>query len=388
MSIKKVKQKLLQNIEKLRSPAGWLKAGFPRYNTLFGRDSLISAWQMLSIDSSITRATLQTLAKYQGKKVNLKAEEETGKILHEFKFTSSGRPREKKPNWGFPYYGSVDSTPLFIVLAGEYFRRTRDDEFLLKIWQNILAAFNWIKSYGDLDQDGYIEYARKNPQGLFHQGWKDGIKNHLMIEPPVAIVEAQGYLYAAYQSLVFLGKELGKNEVVKEPLARSRVLKKAFNKDFWMEDENCFALALDGDKKQRKAITSNSGHLLFTGIIAKEKIKPSLLRLFKPDLCTQYGVRTHSSKEKDFDPFSYHMGSVWPHDNWLIYKGLRELGLDIYAERIKEVLLRTYREFGKIPELYAVLDGRLVDLAGIEGVWANPIQAWSSAGLLEMIWRD
>jgi glycogen debranching enzyme len=388
MSITNIKQELLENIERLRSPAGWLKAGFPRYNTLFGRDSLISAWQMLGIDPSIARATLQTLARYQGKKVNPKAEEEPGKILHEFKFTPLGRRKEEKPNWDFPYYGSVDSTPLFIVLTGKYFRRTKDEKFLQEIWGNILAAFNWIKYYGDLDEDGYIEYERKSPQGLFRQSWKDGVKDHLMIKPPVAIAEAQGYLYAAYRNLVFLGKELNNNDVAKEALKRSRVLKKEFNRDFWMENENYFALALDAEKKQRKAITSNPGHLLFTGIIAKEKIKHLLSRLFQSDLWTPYGIRTHSSKEPDFDPYSCHMGSVWPHDNWVIYMGLRELGFNSYAERIKEALLRAFRELGKIPELYAVVDSKIVDLAGIEGVWANPIQAWSSAGLLEMIWKD
>jgi len=388
MDLQEIKRELLKNIEKLRSPAGWLKAGFPRYNTLFGRDSLISAWQMLSIDPSIARATLQTLAKHQGKNVNPKAEEEPGKILHEFKFVSQGHRKEEKPSWDFPYYGSIDSTLLFIVLTGEYFRRTKDEKFLRKILDNILAASNWIKYYGDLDNDDYIEYERKNTQGLFHQGWKDGVEDHLKIKPPVAIVEAQGYLYAAYRSLVFLEREFGRDDAAKKALAKSRILKEKFNRDFWMEDEKYFALALDAEKKQRKAITSNSGHLLFTGIIAKEKVEPLVSRLFQSDLWTSYGIRNHSSRESDFDPYSYHKGSVWPHDNWIIYKGLQHLGFDFYAERIKEALIKAFKELGKIPELYAVVDDRIVDAAKIGGVWANPIQAWSTAGLLEMIWKD
>jgi len=365
---------------------GCLNAGYPSYNTLFGRDSLISAWQMLKVDPLIAQATLQTLASYQGKVVNAKAEEEPGKILHEHRFDV--KERAELPHWGFPYYGSVDSTPLFMIVAGEYFRRTRDETFLLQIWDNVLAAFGWVRDFGDKDEDGYVEYERRNPHGLFHQGWKDGFKDHLKIKPPVAIVEAQGYIYAAYQNLIFLDRELGKDYVSKEVLARSEVLKKKFNEDFWMEEENYFALALDGEKRRRNVVTSNPGHLLFTGIIIQEKIKPLVSRLFQSDLWTPYGIRSHSAKDSDFDPYSYHKGSVWPHDNWIIYKGLRSLRFDLHADRIKNALLRAFGELGKIPELYAVVNDKIVDLSQMESVLANPLQAWSSAGLLEMIWED
>jgi len=382
----KMKRRLLENIGKLRSSMGYLDAGYPRYNTLFGRDSLISAWQMLKVDPSIARATLQALARYQGKTVNPMAEEEPGKILHEFRFDP--KSRAELPHWDFPYYGSVDSTPLFIIIASEYFRRTKDEMFLLQIWDNILAAFGWVRDYGDKDEDCYVEYERRNPYGLFHQGWKDGFKDHLKIKPPVAIVEAQGYIYAAYQNLIFLDRELGKNDVTKEALVRSEVLKKKFNEDFWMKKENYFALALDGEKRRRDVVTSNPGHLLFTGIVVQDKIKPLVSRLFQSDLWTPYGIRSHSAKDSDFDSCSYHRGSVWPHDNWIIYKGLRNLGFNLHADQIKKALLRAFRELGKIPELYAVVKDRIVDLSQMEGALANPLQAWSSAGLLEMIWED
>jgi len=379
---------LLQDIEKLKSSRGYLNAGYPRYNTLFGRDSLVSAWQMLEIDSAIARTTLETLAEYQGKIVNPKAEKEPGKILHEHRL----RPEEqaKLPYWDFPYYGSVDSTLLFIILTGKYFRRTCDETFLLEIWDNIVAAFGWIRNYGDSDGDCYVEYERRNPHGLFHQGWRDGLEDYLKIKPPVAIVEAQGYVYAAYQSLIFLAKGLGKSNVSREASASSEVLRKKFNEDFWMKRENYFALALDGEKRQRKAITSNPGHLLFTGIVFKAKINPLISRLFQPDLWTPYGIRNHSSKDPDFDPYSYHMGSVWPHDNWIIYKGLRNLGFGRHADQIKKALLRAYRELGKIPELYAVINNNIVDLSAspMRGTTANHLQAWASAGLLEMFWND
>lgn len=386
MNLEEMKRRLLRDIYALKGSEGYLNAGYPRYNTLFGRDSLISAWQMLEIDPSIARETLRALAKYQGKKMNARAEEEPGKILHEYRFRL--KEQAELPHWDFPYYGSVDSTPLFIILAGKYIKQTGDKTFLLKLWDNIVRAYSWIRNFGDLDGDGYLEYERKNPHGLFHQGWKDGVENHLRIKPPVALVEVQGYLYSAYQSLTFLTKELGENEISAEALEGSEVLKKNFNVDFWVEEEKYFALALDGQKKQKKVVTSNPGHLLFTGIVAQDKVEQVVSRLFERDLWTSYGIRTHSSEDPIFDPYSYHKGSVWPHDNWIIYKGLKTLGFDNHADRIKSALVRTFEVLGKIPELYAMVDDRIVDLSQMEGASANPLQAWSSAGLLEMIWED
>ena len=388
MNIEKVRQRLLRDIEKLKAPGGYLKAGYPRYNTLFGRDSLISAWQMLKVDPSIARATLQILAKYQGDVADPRSEEEPGKILHEYRFDSE--EQAKLPEWDFPYYGSVDSTPLFIMLTREYFQRTNDRLLLSKIWSNTKAAFKWITDYGDADGDNYVEYQKKNPHGLFHQGWRDGVKDHLKIKPPVAIVEVQGYVFAAFESVISLAEDLGESSISKAALVRAETLKSKFNRDFWMEREEYFALALDGEKKQRKAVTSNPGHLFFTGIVSEDKVRPLISRLFQADLWTPYGLRTHSSKEPDFDPYSYHCGTVWPHDNWIAYKGLKALGFSDHANQIKRALLRAFKELGKIPELYAVVKGKIVDLSGssVKGVSANPVQAWASAGLLEMLWED
>lgn len=386
MNLDRVKRKLLQDIQKLRNPKGHLNAGYPRYYSLFGRDALISAWQMLEIDPSIARATLQVLAEYQGKQINPRAEEEPGKILHEYQFGSE--QWMERPNWDFPYYGSVDSTPLFIILAGKYFHQTHDKNLLLNIWKNLLAAFRWIIDYGDRDGDSYVEYEKKTSDGLFHQGWRDGVNDHLQIKPPVAIVEAQGYVYAAYQTLVSLSRQLCKNEISRETSSRSKALMRRFNEDFWMEKKRYFALALDGEKRRREAITSNPGHLLFTGIVMFNKIKSLVSRLFGSGLWTQYGVRTHSCEELDFDPYRYHMGSVWPHDNWIICKGLQKLGFSHHADEIKKALLHAYGELGHIPELYAVADGKIVDLSASPTKIANPIAAWASAGLLEMIWNS
>ncbi|MEA2089495.1 MAG: amylo-alpha-1,6-glucosidase [Thermoproteota archaeon] len=386
MNVERIKRKLLQDVQKLRSQKGYLNAGYPRYYSLFGRDALISAWQTLKIDPSIARAALQVLAEYQGKQVNSRAEEEPGKILHEYQFSSE--QWMERPDWEFPYYGSVDSTPLFIILAGKYLHQTHDKNFLLKTWENLLAAFRWIIDYGDGDEDGYVEYERGTPNGLFHQGWRDSIDDDLGIKPPVAIVEAQGYVYAAYQTLISLSRQLGKNNIYRQASSRLEVLRRRFNKDFWMEKKRYFALALDAEKRRREAITSNPGHLLFTGVVILNKINPLVSQLFGSGLWTPYGIRTHSCEEWDFDPYSYHMGSVWPHDNWIIYKGLQKLGLSHHADRIKKALLQAYKELGHIPELYAVVDGKIVDLSAFPTRIANPMAAWASAGLLEMIWNN
>ncbi len=387
MSLKKIKQSLLHDIQRLKSPDGYLNAGHPRYNTLFGRDSLISSWQMLKIEPSVARASINALAFYQGKKIDPLSEEEPGKILHEHRKTSE--ERNELPHWKFPYYGSADSTSLFIVVATEYFRLTGDKSFIVEILENLLAAFEWMKTFGDKDEDGYIEYNRRNPQGLFHQGWKDGDVDHLKIDPPVAIIEVQGYAYLAYLDIAFLAKRFMKKNISEEALRRAQSLKKSLNRDFWMRDEGFFALALDRRKEQRKAVTSNPGHLLFTGIVSEEKTKPLVSRLFQPDLWTPYGIRNHSVKDSDFDPYSYHTGSVWPHDNWIIYKGLKSLGFTFHAEKIKNALFRAFFKLGKIPEFYTFVED-LVDLSdrSAKKVPSNPLQAWSSAGLLDMIWNS
>ncbi|NIQ06943.1 MAG: amylo-alpha-1,6-glucosidase, partial [Candidatus Korarchaeota archaeon] len=355
---------------------------------LFGRDSIISAWQMLGIDPSVAKATLAVLAKYQGKEVDPFSEEEPGKTLHEHRFTPE--EREELPEWKFPYYGSIDSTPLFVILATEYFKKTGDSTFILEIADNLLAAFEWMKKYGDRDGDGYLEYQRRNPLGLFHQGWKDGVQDHLKIKPPVRIVEVQGYVYAAYSGISFLAKKVGWKQISEEALKRARLLRETFNPDFWMKKEGFFALALDGRGRQRRAVTSNPGHLLFTEIASSSKISSLVSRFFMPDLWTTYGIRTHSSQESDFDTYSHHLGCIWPHDNWFIYKGLESLGFRDHAREIKTALIRAYRELDKIPEFYTVAKGEIVDLStsSIREAVSNPLQAWASAGLLAMIWND
>lgn len=394
MNKQEIKNRLLSDFEKLRSPKGYIKAGYPRYDILFGRDALITAWQMLDIDPEIGRITLQNLAELQGKSLNHKREEEPGKILHE----ASSMP-ESTPHWEWPYFGSIDSTPLFVVLAGKYFHKTADKQFLLQIWDNIAAAVNWMSAYGDTDSDHFLEYERKNPHGLVHQGWMDSAYNHIGTTMPTAIVEVQGYAYAAYLAAYDLSQQLGKDmSVASSWLEKAETLQDAFQEAFWWEEGSYYYLALDGNKTPKKSFSSNVGHLLFTGIIPDENIEKVVRRLFRRDLFTPYGIRTLCENDPGFDPFSYHSGSVWPHDNWMIYDGLKQRGFMDKVDQIKQALVSVYQKLGHIPELFAVRAGKIVSLSGdiserrpqkpYESVYANRLQAWATCGLLNMLWED
>lgn len=371
-------------MNRLRSREGYLRAGSPRYSTLFGRDSLISAWQTLQLDPSIAAATLRVLASYQGRRVDWKSEEEPGKILHEHRFDLASQ--RELPDWSFPYYGSIDSTPLFLIVADEYVAKTGMRSIIDELWGAIEAAHHWMIEFGDPDGDGYLEYARKNPLGLFHQGWKDGSADHLRIAPPVAMIEVQGYAIAAHWAYARLARLRGMVDAAERAEDLGKQIRIALNRDFWMSHSQFFALALDGSKRPRDAITSNPGHLLVVDAMPPERVDALVGRLFAEDMWTPYGIRTHASSEPDFDPYGYHTGAIWPHDNWFFYKGLRAHGRDSDARRIRDALLRTWEELGKMPEAYAVVDGTLEDLSQ-EGsrTPANPLQAWSSAGLLDMI---
>lgn len=372
--VQELKEKLQNDIATLRDPEyGYIRGGYPRFMRLFGRDSLIVSEQLLETDPNICRSTLEILSQYQGKKIDDISEEEPGKILHS---TDPKQPYHEKYPWiPFPNYSSIDSTPLYLITFGKYVEKTNDQEFLNQHSENIQAAANWLERKIGSDPSGYLRYQRKQEKGqLFHQGWKDGFLNHLGIQPPVAIVEAQGYSYLALKEAAKLLNNEKYNQLAEE-------LKKRFNENFWMEDKKYFALALDGANQQRKAITSNPGHLLFTGIIEKDKADSVVKRLFEPDMWTSYGIRTHSTKEPDFDYQSYHLGSVWPHDNWIIAQGLKQLGYQNEYQKVKEGVLAAYKEFGFIPELYAVTpEDKLEEIER-----ACKVQAWASGAALQFL---
>jgi glycogen debranching enzyme len=388
MALEELRLRLQGDLDRLRAPEGYLRAGWPRYHTLFGRDSLIAAWQTLRIDASVARATLQVLAMYQGCEIDTASEQEPGKILHEYRFDAASQA--ELPGWVFPYYGSVDSTLLYLFVAGEYLDSTRDEASIADLWPALQQAHGWIGTYGDADGDGFVEYARKNPAGLFHQGWKDGSADHLQIHPPVALVEVQGYAFAAHRAFARIASRLGRSDIAADADEAANRLRELVNRAFWWPEEGTYFLALDGDKRPRRAVTSNPGHLLFAGILDADRRGDVVRRLFEDDLWTPYGIRTHATSEPDFDPFSYHLGSVWPHDNWIIWKGLRASGFLREAEAVREALVRACEALGRLPELYAVVDRKIVDLSSesIGGNRANPVQAWSIGALLDMLGTD
>ena len=352
---------------------GYVKAGYPKFMRLFGRDSLVVAWQMLNINPGICRSTLEILSKLQGKKFDSHTEEEPGKIIHEADLRL--KHHEDNPEMEFPYYGSVDSTALYIIMFGKYFKKTGDKDFIVNHSINIRNAAEWITGKIKKDNKGFVRYGMKKEKWqVLHQGWKDSYDNHLRIDFPVAVVEVQGYAYLALVTA---------SELLDEPsfLEEARGLRQRFVDSFWMPDLGYFALAIDGLNKQRRAITSNPGHLLFTDILDKEHANYVVARLTELDMFTAYGIRTHSTKEPDFDYKSYHLGSVWPHDNWIIAEGCKEMGYNEVYKRIRQSILKAYDEFGYITEQYGVTPkGALKDIPT-----ACRPQAWASAAVLEFL---
>jgi len=385
VNLEEVRRSLRRDLDSLRAPQGYLFAGSPRYRTLFGRDSLIAAWETLAIDPSIAKATLRILAHYQGRRVHAPSEEEPGRILHEHRFDAESR--KELPDWDFPYFGSIDSTPLFVIVAAEYERSTGDRRLVDELWPAIEAACRWMTEYGDKDGDGYLEYNRTNPYGLLHQSWKDGIEDHLRMKPPIAMIEVQGYAVAARRAFAALAANRGHHDAAEYPAASAIRLREALNRDFWMVDRQFYALALDGSKQQRKAITSNPGHLLLMGAVPATRMRSLVARMFCEDMWTPYGIRAHASSEPDFDPYSAHNGSIWPHDNWIFARGLLGHGFLEDAKRVTGSLLRAYQAMGRIPERYVVDGEALVDVsAWSEKEWrANPLQAWSTGALLDLL---
>ncbi len=371
---------LWSDLGKLKAPEGYFRAGMPKYNTLFGRDSLIVSWQLLKIDPLVAKNTLRILAEFQGKRIRTKSEEEPGRIIHEYVrfWGKEGLKRlPAKIFCGYPYYGSVDSTPLFVILAAFYFEETGDAEFLKEIWPNIKSAMVWLKYFGDKDRDCFIEYQRRNPFGIYHQAWKDSFHFPHKILSPVAVVEAQGYAYLAYKKYIGLSQKLfGEPQPHFEKLADN--LKRRFNERFWIGD--FFAFCLDGEKRPLKIYTSNPGHLLFTGIVDEEKIFPLIKRLTDDDLWTPYGIRTLSDKDSSFKADLRVSGPVWPHDNWIIIQGLRRVGYFAYADQIKASLIKALKEIGFMPECYGVKNSKIIPEKS--ACWP---QAWSSAALLNLL---
>lgn len=334
-------------------------AGLPWFATVFGRDSLIFSLQTLDFFPQIAKTVLKVLSLFQASYKDEFRDATPGKIVHEMRLDylslSNLIPFDR-------YYGTVDATLLYLILAGEYLKKTDDLETIRTLLPNIEAAEQWIYNFGDVDGDGYVEYMPSSEKGLQTQGWKDSndsvsFSSGELANPPVAFVEVQGYLYMAYHALAYIYECCQRSEKKDRLLQRAQQLKEKFNKDYWLDEDKFFAIALDGSKRKVNSISSNPGQCLMTGIIDDEKIDFVVRKLMSDELFSGWGIRTLSTKMKRYNPFSYHNGSVWPHDNSLIIMGLRKYGYINEAKRISDALLEAMAKFSdnKLTELFSGL---------------------------------
>ena len=361
-----------------------LAAGAPWYMTLFGRDSILTAWMTLIADRSLARGVLETLARLQGDDVVARTDEEPGKILHEVRLDLADGMSLAA---GDVYYGSIDATPLFVMLLGEARRWGLADDALRKLLPHADRALAWIEHFGDRDGDGYVEYQRATPDGLANQGWKDswdGIRcaDGRFPQPPIALCEVQGYVYGAYVARAQLADELGDAETSRKYRAKAAELRRRFNEDFWLPERGWYALALDADKRPVDALASNVGHCLWTEIVDLDRAERLASHLLSRAMFSGWGVRTLATSMAAYNPVSYHNGSVWPHDNAIVAAGLARYGLHDHAHRIVRAQLEVAsRCDGRLPELFAGFDRSEFGAPAAYPSSCSP-QAWAAAAPL------
>jgi glycogen debranching enzyme len=363
-------------------------AGIPWFSAAFGRDAIVTAMQMLWVDPEIARGVLSYLAANQATTIDAAADAEPGKILHEVRHGEMAELGEVPFR---RYYGSIDSTPLFVMLAGAYHERTGDIATIRRLWPSILAALGWIDRFGDRDGDGFVEYGRMSPDGLLNQGWKDSQDSisHAdgrLAAGPIALCEVQGYVYAARLAAARLAEHLLEPALALDLEARAAALKARFEADFWCPDLDTYALALDGEKNPCRVLASNAGHALMTGIADPDRAAQVAAQLMGSRLFSGWGIRTLGAGEARYNPMSYHNGSVWPHDNALIALGLGRYGMRQAAARLFESLFDAsiYIELRRLPELFCGFQRRRGQGPTGYPVACSP-QAWAAATPLALL---
>jgi glycogen debranching enzyme len=381
----------LRDLRALYTPvngSGVLAAGIPWYVTIFGRDSLIASHQFLTVNTRPAREALQVLAERQGTEVNDWRDEQPGKILHEVRGGELARAGILPHS---PYYGSVDSTPWFVIVYAQHLRWTGDVAFARDLLPAAEAAMRWIDEYGDLDGDGFVEYLSRSPRGIRNQGWKDSHDAIVhadgeIAEPPIALAEVQGYVYLAKSRMADVYRALGRREEAGRLEHEAERLKVRFNEAFWMQEDRFLAAALDADKRQVRTPMSNPGHCLYCGIVDEDKALPLAKALLAPDMFSGWGVRTMSRSAAAYNPMSYHNGSVWPHDNALIAAGLKRYRFVRATNRVTTALFdaAVSADYLRLPELFCGFTRRTPNRPVSYPIACSP-QAWAAGAPFLML---